>query len=381
MSPIPFIAHTPADAVAQIRSRLGPQAVVVDVRRIRPKGLASLWRKPQIQVLAQLPDEAAPRHSELDPLLPTSAPAHTAPVVATPALPAVLPAPMPAITPVPVIAPRPTLDSEPAQDSPSAPMGASRFAMPDRGRSDWHCPTLLTTLGILPLNAEKAQEHLRRQHGNHPPASLREELYLTRSALLDLWKSARPARPGLHVLVGSAGSGKTTALSKWLTQVVLIEGASARVWRLDIPRANTSDALDVHCDILNVPMERHWNPRIPAHEDHLFVDLPGIDARDEAELAEVRNLLSMLPTSSVSLVLNGAYDVGLLLSQVRSFSRLPLTDLIVTHLDEETRWGRLWNLVLGTDYPLSFLGAGQNIPGRFMSADPEALLPEQLRIS
>lgn len=375
MTPIPFIAHTPADAVAQIRSRLGPQAVVVDVRRIRPKGLASLWRKPQIQVLAQLPDGVDPERPGPAPAPASTAPSNTVPVTAP------IPAPAPEPTIAPFTASRPEVGSEPIDESLSVPLAASRFAMPDRGRSDWHCPSLLATLGISPLNAERVLEHLRRQHGNHPPTSIREELYLTRSALLDLWKSARPARPGLHVLVGSPGSGKTTALSKWLTQAVLVEGASARVWRLDVPRANTSDALDVHCDILNVPMERHWNPRVAAHEDHLFIDLPGIDSRDETEIAEVRSLLLSLPTTSVSLVLNAAYDITLLQAQVRSFSRLPLTDLMVTHLDEETRWGKLWNLVFGTDYPLSFLGAGQNIPGRFMSADPEALLPEQLRIS
>jgi flagellar biosynthesis GTPase FlhF len=76
----------------------------------------------------------------------------------------------------------------------------------------------------------------------------------------------------------------------------------------------------------------------------------------------------------VHLVLNAAYESAQLLAQTRAFAALPVTDLIVTHLDEETRWGKLWNLVLGTDYPIRYLAAGQNIPGGFTEASAEHLL-------
>jgi flagellar biosynthesis GTPase FlhF len=51
--------------------------------------------------------------------------------------------------------------------------------------------------------------------------------------------------------------------------------------------------------------------------------------------------------------------------------------LIITHLDEESRWGKLWNLVLGTNYPIRWLSTGQNIPGDFCAATAETLLARQ----
>jgi flagellar biosynthesis GTPase FlhF len=51
--------------------------------------------------------------------------------------------------------------------------------------------------------------------------------------------------------------------------------------------------------------------------------------------------------------------------------------LILTHLDEEPRWGKLWNVVLGTKYPVRFLSAAQNIPGEFLSATAERILIRQ----
>src|SRR5690349_8310630 len=56
---IPFIADSANDAVAQIRARLGPDAVVVNVRQLPADGLAKLWKNPRIEVLAYKPDARA----------------------------------------------------------------------------------------------------------------------------------------------------------------------------------------------------------------------------------------------------------------------------------------------------------------------------------
>jgi flagellar biosynthesis GTPase FlhF len=44
---------------------------------------------------------------------------------------------------------------------------------------------------------------------------------------------------------------------------------------------------------------------------------------------------------------------------------------------EQTRWGKLWNLVLGTNFSIRFLSAGQNVPGEWTPATPEQILARQ----
>ena len=56
---IPFVADSAEDAVAQIRTKLGPDAVVVNVRQVPADGLAKLWKAPRIEVLAYKPDAKA----------------------------------------------------------------------------------------------------------------------------------------------------------------------------------------------------------------------------------------------------------------------------------------------------------------------------------
>jgi flagellar biosynthesis GTPase FlhF len=53
--------------------------------------------------------------------------------------------------------------------------------------------------------------------------------------------------------------------------------------------------------------------------------------------------------------------------------------VIFTHLDEERRRVKLWNFVLGTNCSISFLGAGQKIPGEFYRADSALLFPRENR--
>src|SRR5271163_716658 len=60
MQPNTFIAASAEQAVAQIRAKLGPEAVVLNVRPLPASGLARLWNKPMIEVLAYKPEPPVP---------------------------------------------------------------------------------------------------------------------------------------------------------------------------------------------------------------------------------------------------------------------------------------------------------------------------------
>jgi flagellar biosynthesis GTPase FlhF len=182
----------------------------------------------------------------------------------------------------------------------------------------------------------------------------------------------------LHVLIGPSGSGKTTTLCKWLTQTALVEGRLARVWRLDGVTANTAEALEVYCEVLGVPSERAWSGEGRAiSEDIGFIDLPGVDWRDPRAIHELATQLPRYGGTRLHLALNGAYDIAVLLAQARAFSALPIDGLIMTHLDEEPNWGKIWNIALGAGHPIRFLSGGRNVPGEFWEATPERILARQ----
>jgi flagellar biosynthesis protein FlhF len=356
MEPVAFVAASAEEAVAQIRARLGPEAVVVNVRPLPAHGLARLWQKPMIEVLARGPE--AP-------------PAPDAPLAEA------------------LAEFRQRLDQiEQHVKSPPGKSGAGAGELPEfdapvseLDTGGWRIGGVLQKTGLLPLHAQSVLDQVRLQHGESPPDSLAEEIKLARACLAGAW---RPCAPGaghsLHVVIGPAGSGKTTCLCKWLTQAVLVEGRLARVWRLDGATANMAECLTVYCEILHLPCERAWGEgQRQIAEDIGFIDLPGVDWRVPEVLRDLAGQLRQFGTPRLHLALNGAYDISVILAQVRAFDGLPVEDLILTHLDEESRWGKLWNLVLGGSPPIRFLSTGQNIPGDFCAASAEAILARQFQ--
>ena len=372
-----FIAESITDAVAQIRDTLGPAAVVLNVRRLPNEGLARLWQKPRLEVLAHVPEKIA----ELNP-----APPPAQDEVQVSAL-AELRAEMremrerlqkPMSAPLPVIA-APTGMGRRSDEPAASSDGASEILHPPRREAgDWRVGALLEQTGLLPVNAARIVDELCATHGAAAPIALADEIELARQVLAAHWKPLRGNAAGPHVFVGAPGAGKTTVLCKWLAQAALAEGRSAAVWRLDGHVANTAESLSVFGEILSVSVERcaPLNGEWPEAE-LLLVDLPGVNPTDGAALRQLTQRLAAIPKAQVHLVLNAAYETTLLLAQARAFSVLPIADVIVTHLDEEPRWGKLWNLVLGTNCTVRALAAGQNIPGEFAPATPDRIFAHQ----
>ena len=185
MKLVSFVAGSAADALAEIQRRLGPDAVVVSVRPVSFWNISRLWRKNcKIEVTAGVPDKTS--------------------------------------------APKPDTFSPPGQ----IPESAGGFAS---GDSRWRSVTWLEAMGLLPVHAERLQMHLRAVHGEAPPEPLEEEWQVVSRALSHFWLKPPPidggAEPRPHVFIGPPGSGKTTALCKWLTLASLLEERAARVWR------------------------------------------------------------------------------------------------------------------------------------------------------
>ncbi len=389
---ISFVAPDIAAAIVEIRAKLGSDAVILDIRRQPASGVRRLWQRPQVEVIACLPDDAEPAATPGPAPSSAATPAEDAdrragrteapapyrgvpqrealhryarsgaPGGATSAPDPADPAPVPAL-----------VDDVFESTVPSRAM-ASGAPLP----GEWRCRAVFERLGLIPVCAERVLATMQEIHGpgRAAPETLTKELVLARAALIKLWRPVPPpethgAAP-LHVFLGAPGSGKSTALCKWLAQTVLIDARPAQVWRLDGRTANASELVSLYGEILGVRVERTWNGRSDPSVTG-FVDLGGADFRDRESLDALAGTLARLPGACVHLVLNAAYTVPLLLAQVRAFSSLPIDDLVLTHLDEELAWGKLWNLVLGTNCPLHRLGAGQNIPGRFSVAHPEQL--------
>jgi flagellar biosynthesis GTPase FlhF len=340
MKLFPFIAENAAAALAQVEERLGPDAIIVSVRKLPSHGISRLWnRSGQIEVLACVPeDESAVQSSKFK--------VHAVP----PGVDAYVPF-------------------------------AREIESGDGNSSAHHWPSIswLESLGLMKEFADELEKKVSAIHGEAPPPMPIAEWHAVRDCLASFWRPARQnmectGRP--HVFIGPAGSGKTTVLCKWMTLAVLMQERNVQVWRLDGNAANTAEFFSLHCEMLGLRAERLWSPPTSA-ADLFFVDLPGVESRDTHSLTSLREQLSALPQPHVHLVLNATCETRILFEQLHAFAPLAPEDIIFTHLDEEQHRVKLWNFVLGQNFPISFLSAGQKIPGEFCRAESGLLFPRQ----
>jgi flagellar biosynthesis GTPase FlhF len=362
-----FVADSAADAVDQIRAQLGPDAVVVNVRQVPGRWFG----KGKIEVQAHVPERAP----EPSPVTGTLLNVTDEPVGNE--FPQLSGATAPAIVPL-----APASSSSPDIGGAGAPghttHGSWSHRAGDRIDRKHSNSALLESLGLMPVYAARVLECVDASRPPWMPADVPALRRALAAAWLPVGAASATTQPVVHVFVGAPGTGKTTALSKWLTLSVLLGGRSARVWRLDGVTANTSEALSVHCDVLGVPASRSWSDDDALVEDAGYVDLPGVtwsDANAVRELAGQVGAIGRRAEVAVHLVVNAAYESPVMLAQARAFAAaLPVADIIVSHLDEEPRWGKLWNLMLGTGLPIRYLSSGQNIPGEFVGASAERVL-------
>ena len=243
----------------------------------------------------------------------------------------------------------------------------------------WPLGEWLQGQGVLPEYVARIREDLSVEK---IASSLEADLADLARHLQASWRSPAPfSERQMHLFVGPAGAGKTTVLCKWLAQAVLVREQSASVLRLDGQTANHAEFLNVFAEALHVPVHRRTAEVSAANIR--FIDLPGFDPSERSAFEELQTALGASADISVHIVLNGAYEATLLLDWAKRFDAVmreaknfPVSsrDVIITHLDEEKRWGKMLNLVYGTELPLSYLSAGQNVPGMFLPASPAQLL-------
>ena len=351
-----FISDSANEAVAQIRSQLGPSAVVLSVRKLPRSGISRIWGSGQIEVTATLPEE------EPAPTAPESAQSQTLGISDEPAMP------------------------NAAQGrGASEPQRPGHLVQPQLGspafigqQKDWSIARYLIQSGLLPLYAEQVAVELAELHGTEQPP-LSRQIELAQAVLRRYWRPMRPAVSQQHIFIGPSGSGKSTVLCKWLAQNILGSNQPATVFQLDTHAANTSSLPSLYSEILGTQFERALPEEIADLQGASFIDLPGISMHSERGKAELSLLLSRLPQANVHLVLNGAYETSLLLEQTRFFAQFNVSGIILTHMDEDPRWGKFWNLLFGSKLPVQFFSSGQNIPGEFISATADRLFQRQFR--
>lgn len=297
------------EAVHAIRSQLGENARVVSVQAIPQSGLSRLIGSPKFEVIAEVP------------------------------------APEPEPEPAPL---------------PIASAGAARRAYVQREtETGARLPSVLRRAGF----SEQFVSRVAAQTDGGKERPLHQALAeLGRDLRETLMKAPSRPLPARVAFLGAAGVGRTTALCKWMSYQVFEAGRVGSVWKVEFDRPNPTAALDVFCEAVGVPA-LHYTPDLQADEGFLLADLPALSRRGGDANRRIREFLEREKFDGRVLVLNAAYDIEALQAACSAGLDLGATHLVLTHLDEVARWGRLWDFLLQGQLTPLFLSTGPGLAG------------------
>lgn len=191
----------------------------------------------------------------------------------------------------------------------------------------------------------------------------------------------RPGEETVLVLIGPTGAGKTTTLAKLAATLALPQRRRVRLLTTDTLRAGAVDQLQTYARLLGLPMAVVTSPADVAQAlatpsaDVVLVDTPGRSQQDAARLHELRALLEAIPPDRrrVYLTVSATTDGVGLMDIARRFALVPLNGLVLTKLDEASRFGPAFNLAHRSGLPLVFFTTGQEVPDDLEPARPQRL--------
>lgn len=194
------------------------------------------------------------------------------------------------------------------------------------------------------------------------------------------WRPAKGDKPFTVALVGPTGVGKTTTVAKLAATYKLKHALRVGLITCDTYRIAAVDQLKTYASIIDVPLEVASTPdEVRAamanlrDVDLVLIDTAGRSQRAADRLAETRALLDAAAPDQTHLVLASSSEKGVLMQAAERFATLTPTHVIFTKLDEAVSLGVLLNVAQRINATLSFVTTGQEVPDHIEAGDADRL--------
>lgn len=381
-----YSAPTETEAVMKAKEDLGLGAVVLNVKSIKQRGLARLFKKDYVEVTAALEEKE---------------------VVATPVK-------KPVVTENPVSAENAAaarqnqlnlekkLDSlhELLQDQlkKSEEENKESEAEPKENKESGTTSSNIKYLRLIynKLLDSEVDEKIANIIIEDIDSSLKKEanidniissvyqkiiLKLGEPAVLDATKGKT-----IIFFMGPTGVGKTTTIAKLASDFKLNKGKKIAMITADTYRIAAVEQLNTYAGILDVPVSVIFSPSelLEAVEnfkeyDMIFVDTAGRSHKNAEQLGELEEMLSNVENSDLDiniekyLVLSATTKYRDLINITEAYKEIKDFKLLFTKLDETNAYGNLLNIRHITGAPLSYITCGQNVPDDIEVADVQGL--------
>lgn len=425
-----YVGETAQEAMQKVRSDLGRDAIILNTRKIRRKGLAGIFSKPLIEVVATIDSDitskAAKQSSEKAParnqeqeydapsfinelnatMNQNRQTAHAAQAFYQPqasqSFNAVANEEIVLTVQQPLQAPQKSIaemsENEFVETFNTAQMDEIKEMLSkvyDAVKLDYESSKLAdVTKGFLErlersevdkviLNDLKEDiiERLTLEEQQNPDAVKAVIYDILNSYIKDPEPFSANDERRVIVFIGPTGVGKTTTLAKLAANLVLNEKKKVGLITSDTYRIAAVEQLKTYSEIIGIPLSAIYSSSEIANainsykeKDIILVDTAGRSHKDQYQLMELKSLIKSSVNFEIYLVISATTKFSDCIEIIKSYSFLDDYKLLFTKLDETSTTGILLNVAYITKKAISYITTGQSVPDDIEIADKEKII-------
>lgn len=224
---------------------------------------------------------------------------------------------------------------------------------------------------------------------HYPPVELVKTLPRSLANMLDNQGDDIVKQGGVVAFVGPTGVGKTTSVAKLAARYAAKHGSDqVALITTDHYRIGAFEQLATYGKIMGCPVKQAHDLNELEQVLYQFrnrklvlIDTAGMGQRDLRLFKQLDNLTAnaKLPIRSY-LVLSATAQRGVLADAVEQFSRISLSGVVLTKLDETVSLAPALSVLIQNGLPLSYVTDGQRVPEDIQVADTLALANQALSV-
>ena len=171
------------------------------------------------------------------------------------------------------------------------------------------------------------------------------------------------------MIIGPTGVGKTTTIVKLAADFSVKQKKKVGIINTDTFRIGAQEQLQTYADILGIPLQVVYQMdelesalEGMSDRDIIFIDTAGKRPGDEQHKEDILEIIKIAKPEDILMCLSASTGFASIKEIVDTYGFLDEYRLLVTKLDETQYRGALLNISWYTQKPLAYVTTGQNVP-------------------
>ncbi|TCK97910.1 flagellar biosynthesis protein FlhF [Natranaerovirga hydrolytica] len=180
--------------------------------------------------------------------------------------------------------------------------------------------------------------------------------------------------------IGPTGVGKTTTIAKIASHYVLNQKKNVALITADTYRIAAVEQLRTYANILCIPLKviysvEEMEEAINEFQDKdlILIDTAGRSHKNEIQIQELGHLIGSVEDKETYLVLSATTKYKDLINITKRYNHISNYKLIFTKFDETSCYGNILNIKKKTNAKLSYSTFGQNVPDDIKEIDVQEI--------